>query len=155
MSGIITTSVNISPRCNNFIPEKVVHKRRFTTDTKWLLLGSPNIANWSRSYERSASWIPRKEISMCFVHTGCVLLVSLVSSTDFKACCKGCDQIEENLRRTRNPREPTEWQRKITLWGSENILQKKRIKMSQSQGKVQRSHRTLRRKINYNLVKQG
>ena len=49
------------------------------------------------------------------------------------------------------------------FYGAVNIFcERKKIKMTksrayhlQSQGKVERSHRTLRKKINYDLVKQG
>ena len=131
MSGIITASVNISSRCINLIPQKVVHKRRFTADTYRLFLGLPNTPDWSHWYEKSAGWIPRKEISIYFVHTGYVLSAPLVSNADFKACYKGCDRIEENLRRTWNSREPTQWQRQGILWDSENILQEEKGKNDQ------------------------
>ena len=66
--------------------------------------------------------------SIWFVHTECVLSVSLVSNTDFKACYKGCDWIEENFRRTWNYREPTEWQGQGILLASENIFQEEKDK---------------------------
>ena len=66
--------------------------------------------------------------SICFVHTECVLSVSLVSNTDFKACYKGCNRIEENFRRTWNYREPTEWQGQGILLASESIFQEEKDK---------------------------
>ena len=97
---------------------------------------------------------------ICFVHTGCVLSVSLVSNAEFKACYKGCSQIEENLRHTRNSRDPTDDRGKEFYGAVKTFCERKKIKMTksrayhpQSQGKVERSHRTLRKKINYDLVK--
>ena len=101
-------------------------------------------------------------MSVCFVYTGCVFSVSLVSTTDFKACYKGCNRIEENLRRTRTP-ENLQSDRGKEFYGAvKTFCERKKIKMTksrvfhpQTQGKVKRSHRTLRKKINYDLVKQG
>ena len=101
-------------------------------------------------YEQSKSTISRTHLTLHTVITRCFLAISLACTTDIKTRKERSQRNQSYLHVSWHPMNFTKRQRKTVLW--KKYCERKKIEMikskayhPQSKGKVERSHRTLRK----------